>query len=226
MIGCRSLLNTRQSRSNFWSRVRYFYQVVFTQTTGDFNSDFGLGSGILFQYLVVLDYAFLTPPDKLKDLHDKDLTRVIKRPLKERALWAIKLYSNPRGIGWAHEPSHLPPRPSPSIPRSRFVISRILLAICCFLVIGGRNLVENAYADKLVTGEPLHQRALRVLSFGSAIVCMLSGVNALISACAVGCGISSPESWPQLFGTPLQVWSIGIFWRRFWHQMIRRVSAL
>jgi hypothetical protein len=208
----------------------YLYRIIFTQTTGDFNNDFGLGPTIIVQYMLALDYALLTPPESLKDFNQGDIARVTKRSFKKRVLWTLKLFSNPRGIGWAHEPSHLPPRPSSSTPRSTFVISRILLATCCFLIFGGASLFDAAYAntitaDKLLTGAPLHRRVLGVLSFGLGGVSVISGLNAILSAGAVGCGFSSPERWPLLYGSPLQVWSIRRFWRRFWHQMIRRVSA-
>ena len=208
----------------------YSYQVIFTQTTGDFNNDFGLGAAILIQYIVALDYALLTPADILRDFYDNDRTRVTQRPLKQRVVWALKVSSNPRCIGWAHEPPYLPPRPLPSTPRSNFVFSRIFLATCCFLIVGGTRHFDAVFsgtttANKLLTGAPLHRRVVGVLCFGLGGVCMISGVNATLSAVIVGCGLSSPERWPLLFGSPLEVWSIRRFWRRFWHQMIRRVSA-
>src|SRR5260221_6855014 len=129
----------------------YFYQVIFTQTTGDFSNDFGLGSAIIGQYLVALDLGLLTPPEQLKDFYDKDQTSVTQRPLKKRIIWALKLYLNPRGIGWTHEPSHLPHRPSPSTPRSRFVFSRVVFAIFCFLTIQGMLRFNAAYVDKAIT---------------------------------------------------------------------------
>jgi hypothetical protein len=207
-----------------------FHRIIFTQTTGNFNIDFALGTAILVQYMLVLDIALLTPPENLKDFHDNDPTRVVERPLKKRVLWAFKLFSNPRGIGWAHEPSHLPHRPSPSTPRSRFVISRILYATCCFCIAGGASIFDATYAGmitaELLTGAPLHRRVVGVLSFGLAALCMISGNHAVLAASVVGCGVSSPEKWPLLFGPPLQVWSIKSFWRRFWHQLIRRVRLI
>jgi len=210
----------------------YSYQVILTETTGDFNVDFGIGSTILSQYLVNLDYALLTPPDKSKDFHDNNPTSITKRPLKERILWAFQLFSNPRGIGWAHEPSHLPPRPSPSTPRSRFVFSRLCLSTCYFLGTAGIKRLDAAYlyaitaAGKLLTDAPLHLRVLGVLSFGLGGVCVLCGINAFLSALVISCGLSSPERWPLFFGSPLELWSIRRFWRRFWHQGVRRVSVL
>jgi hypothetical protein len=208
----------------------HFYRTIFTQTTGNFNSDFVFGSGVLFEYIAILDFALLTPPENLKDFHDNDPTRVTKRSLKKRVLWALKLFPNPRGIGWAHEPLHIPLRPSPLTPRSTFVISRILHATSCFLLVGGTYLFDISYAgvtraDKLLIGAPLHRRVVGVLSFGLSSLGMISGVNAAFAASAVGCGFSSPERWPLQFGSPLQVWSIKRFWRIFWHQMTRKVSA-
>lgn len=206
----------------------YLFQVISIQTTGDFNADFGLGSAIIVQYLLALGYAFLTPPEKLKDFQDKCTTSVAERPLGQRVLWTLKLFSNPRGIGWAHEPSYLPPRPSPSTPRSTFVISRILLAAGCFSIVSISHYFVDTYvafvtADLLVTGAPFRWRVSAVFNFAIGGICMLSGLNATISAAVVGCGFSVPERWPHLFGSPLQIWSIRRVWRRFWHQMIRQV---
>jgi len=48
----------------------------------------------------------------------------------------------------------------------------------------------------------------------------------MLSAVVVGCGYSSPERWPRLFGSFFELWSVGRFWRRFWHQGIRRILLI
>ena len=206
------------------------HRMILTQTTGNFNTDYTLGSGAIFQYIAILDFALLTPLENLRNLHEKDQTGVAKRPFNQRVHFALRLLPNIRGIGWSHEPSHLPPRPSPSTPRSRFVVSRILHATCCFFIAYRASLLNISYAkettvDKLLTGAPLDLRARGVLSYGLNIFCMIFATHAVVAASVVGCGFSSPERWPLLLGSPLQVWSIRRFWRRFWHQMIRRVGG-
>jgi hypothetical protein len=206
----------------------YTYRVIFTQTSGDFNIDYSLGLSLISVYLVTLEFAFLTSPETSRD---NDQTRVAQRPFKKRLIWALKPFSNPRCIGETGEPSFLPPH-WPSLPstRSRFVLSRISLATCFFVVASGADAFHAAYAnkttaDKLVTGAPFQWRVLLVLTFGLATLCRLSCINSALSVGIVGCGLSSPERWPLLFDSPLQAWSIQRFWRRFWHQMIRRVCT-
>jgi hypothetical protein len=95
-----------------------------------------MGSGIVVQYLIGVDYALFSSPADLIDYCDRDASTVTQRSFKKRVQWTLRLYSNPRGIGWAHEPTNLPPRPSPSTSRSKFVFSRILFAIGCFASLG------------------------------------------------------------------------------------------
>ena len=208
----------------------YVCRMILTQSSGNFTVDYGIGSGAILQYITTLDYALLTPVENFKNLHDKDQTAVAKRPFNQRVRFALTLLTSVRGIGWSHEPSHLPPRPSPSTPRSKFVISRILLATSCFFLAYRASLLDVAYAksttaDKLLTGAPLYLRARGVLSCGLGLLCKIFGGHSAVAAGAVGSGLSSPERWPLLFGSPLEAWSIGRFWRRFWHQNVRRVSA-
>jgi len=78
-------------------------------------------------------------------------------------LEALDGHTNP------HISSHLPPRPSPSTPRSRFVFSRLFLSTCYFLGTAGIKRLDAAYlyaitaAGKLLTDAPLHLRVLGVL---------------------------------------------------------------
>lgn len=206
------------------------YRTIFTQTTGDFASDLGSGSGFLSQYLIGSAYALFLSPEDLVDYCDGEVLKVTQRPFRKRVEWTLRLYSNPRGIGWAHEPLHLPHRPSSSTPRWKFFFSRILFAIGCFSSIGVVYVVNASNPGLTTPGLLLSEaslpwRLLGVIGFGLGGIFMISGVNSLLSAVIVGCGYSSPSRWPWLFGSPFQLWSIRRFWRRFWHQMIRGVST-
>ena len=206
------------------------YQIIFTQTTGDFTVDLTLGSAFLAQYFIGVDYALLSSPEDFLDYCDRDASKVSQRSFKKRVEWTLRLYANPRGIGRAHEPPLLPPRPFPSTPRFKFVVSRILYAIGCFSGVG-MLVVLNASNPGLTTPgmllieAPLHWRALGTTAFGLGAFFVISASNSISSAVVVGCGYSSPERWPMHFGSLFEMWSIGRFWRRFWHQAIRRVNA-
>jgi len=206
------------------------YRIIFTQTTGEFAADLGIGSAILAHYLAGTDYALFTPPEDLIDYCDEDSLKIAQRSFKKRLQWTLRLYSNPRGIGWAHEPSYLPNRPSPSTSRRKFVFSRILHGIGCILGIGVIYVVDASNPGlttqgMLLSEAPLHWRALGASGFGLGGLFTISGVNSILAAFVVGCGYSSPERWPWMFGSPFQLWSIRRFWRRFWHQAIRKVNT-
>jgi hypothetical protein len=34
--------------------------------------------------------------------------------------------------------------------------------------------------------------------------------------------LDTPESWPPLFGSPLEAWTIRRFWGKFWHKLSAR----
>src|SRR5258707_1929616 len=208
-----------------------YYRIIFTQTTGDFAADLAIGSGILANYLVGADYALITSPETLMDYCGGNSLKIAQRSFKKRLQWTLRLYTNPRGVGWAHEPSLLPNRPSPSTSRREFVFSRVLCIIGCVLGIGVIYVVDASNPGlttpgMLLSEAPLHWRGLGTTCFGLGGVFAISGVNSILAAFFVGCGYSSPERWPWIFGSPFQLWSITRLWRRFWHQMIRRVNNL
>ena len=206
------------------------YEIIFTQTTGDFAVDLTLGSAFVVQYLIGADYALLSSPEDLLDYCDRDSLKVSQRSFKKRLQWTLRLHANPRGIGWAHEPANLPPRPSPSTPRFKFVVSRILYIIGCFFGLGMVYVLDASNPGLTTPGmllieAPLHWRALGVTSFGLGGFLTISALNSMLSAVVVGCGYSSPARWPTLFGSLFELWSIRNFWGRFWHQTIRRVNT-
>ena len=202
--------------------------IIFTQTTGDKGGDQGLGSVLLAYYLAVVDYVLLTRPDDLRDIKDR-ATKMAERSFKSRVIWAMKLYTNPRGIGCVHEVPNLR-NLSPSTPRRKFVIHRTtytvisIFAICVAWVVNAFNPALTT-PGKVLTDAPFYLRALGVAGFAMAVVGRMTAIHSSLAVFMVGCGLTSPERWPFLFGTPLQAWSIKRFWRRVWHQLFRKVGS-
>jgi hypothetical protein len=138
------------------------FDTVLIRTTGSKAGNFGVGSVIVAQFFCVIDLVLLTPAENLKD---KDTSRITERSFGKRVLWALELYINPRGIGWSHEPSHLPPRPSPSTPGWDFVVSKISHVIVCVIL---ECLAEVAITSNpgitnegmVLSEAPFHWRAL------------------------------------------------------------------
>ena len=193
-----------------------FCYIISTQTTGDKGGDNGIGSALLAHYLAVIDYVLLTRPDDLRNIRDKDTTKMAERSFRSRVIWAMKLYTNPRGIGRVHEVPNIQNRPLPSTPRWKFVVNRATYTVISVSAVGVA-LVVNAFnpalttPGKVLTDAPLHLRALGVVGFAVAGAGLLSAIHSSLAAITVGCGFSSPERWPYLFGTPLQAWSIKRF---------------
>ena len=194
------------------------YHLITKTTTQDLIVDVSLGSAILTQLVVVFDMIFITHPDTLRNFQDSYSGKITERPFKERALWAYNLYTNPRGIGWAHESPHLPNRPSPSTPRWRFVGTRVIRALL-YLVLEWTAHVLNSSNPGLTTSSvpfyrsALQWRALAALGIGVVTYARLNLMHCLLSASVVACGFSAPERWPNLFGSPLLAWNLQQFWR-------------
>ncbi|KIM39284.1 hypothetical protein M413DRAFT_19814 [Hebeloma cylindrosporum] len=203
------------------------YHLITKTTTQDLAADLGLGSAILTQLLIAFDLMFITHPDTLTNFQDSHTGKITERPFKERALWAYNLYTNPRGIGWAHESPHLPSRPSPSTLPWKFVCVRIFRALL-YIILECIAYVLNASNPGMTTPSvplshsALHWRALGVIGFGVAGYARINMMHCLLSAGVVACGFSTPERWPNIFGSPLQAWSVQQFWRKVWHQMLRK----
>ena len=82
----------------------------------------GFVVGLLF---TASDCIFLT--DVQRELFVKGQKEpAFRLSLFERIRWATSLLINPRCIGWSHEPTHaLPPRPSPSVTRWKFIFPEL-----------------------------------------------------------------------------------------------------
>jgi hypothetical protein len=202
----------------FAALVWISHHLITKTTTHDLTADLGLGSAILTQLSFAMDIMFVTHPDTLQNLQDSRAGMITARPFKQRVVWAYNFYTNPRGIGWAHEPQHLPSRPSPSTPRWEFVGNRLLFALLSFLL-ECISYVFNASNPGMTTPgilfsqSALRWRALGVASFGAAGFARMNALHCVLSASLVVCGFSTPEKWPYLFGSPLQAWSVQQFWR-------------
>ena len=194
------------------------YYLITKTTTQDLVVDTSLGTTILAQLVAVFDMMFITHPDTLKNFQDSHSGKITERPFKERALWAYNFYTNPRGIGWAHESPHLPSRPSPSTPRWRFVGTRVIRALLYMALEFIAQLLNSSNPGLTTSSVPfshsaLQLRTLGVVGVGVGAYARINLMHCLISASVVACGFSAPERWPNLFGSPLLAWNLQQFWR-------------
>lgn len=203
------------------------YLVCYT-TTGDVTVNQGLGSSILIQLMAAADYILIT--DVQKDIYPKGRPPGMKGVEADEALMkrfrrALSLYTAPRGIGWSFELRILP-KPSTK-PRFAFVLSRIARALAGTLIGTFASVMVNS--NPALSGNTLSMRDMGwfyhttgVFAFALNIVARIFAVHSALAAFCVGIGISGPQEWPDLFGSPFDAYSVQRFWGRTWHQLLRR----
>ncbi|KIJ91659.1 hypothetical protein K443DRAFT_685834 [Laccaria amethystina LaAM-08-1] len=203
------------------------YLVCYT-TTGDVTVDQGLGTAILSQLMVAADYILIT--DIQRDIYPKDQPPRVKGPeaditLKKRFRRALSLYTTPRGIGWSFEPRTLP-KPSTK-PRFAFVSSRIARALAGMLIRTFASAMVNS--NPALSGNTLSVRDMGwfyhttgVFAFALNAVAQINTLHCVLAAFCVGVGISGPQEWLDLFGSPFDAYTVQRFWGRTWHQLLRR----
>ncbi|KAJ7240390.1 membrane bound O-acyl transferase family-domain-containing protein [Mycena haematopus] len=196
-----------------------------------------LTSTFWFAYLLVAsDYILLTDVQReLRQVPDAVDTRspsitikdIEKAPVQMRLKWALQLFFNPRGVGWAHEPRFVfASRAPPNTPRMNFIV-RQLACLCWYLLLFDLANLHARWnpAFHLRVGMVSAGWKWRVVgTLGWAIACY-SGM--LIAHCSasiicVGLCVSRPQDWPPLFGTLMDATSVRTFWARGWHQLFRR----
>jgi hypothetical protein len=173
--------------------------------------------------VVASDYILLT--DVQRELHRVgDRVPIPNAKLRSRLMWALELFSNPRGLGWDHEPkSILPPRPN--LSRVQFLVSRLVYLATCLLVNDVASIVIRANPLFMRDAPPFSEQPLLwrcggVLLFAIMIAMQIIIPNALYSILAVGSGMSQPDMWPRIMGSLGDAYTV----RRFWGYGIRFVS--
>lgn len=113
-----------------------------------------------------------------------------------------------------------------SSARNRFVISRVILSVLCLaafqfsLLYRLRSpsfnpvLHEDAHGDEMFirAHSSLLRRFWEVLVWAAGTISEMSLLQATAAAISVGVGVSEPEDWPPMFGSPMHAYSV----RRFW----------
>ena len=207
----------------------------------------GLGTAILFQLMVAADYIVI---DVQRGIYPKDPPPRMKGagvdiPLMKRFYRALSLYTSPRGIGWSFE---LQTRPKPSMkPRLAFVSSRIAFASTLIRTFASAMINSNPALSRntlLLRDMGWFYHTTGVFAFALNSVAQIDTVHCVLAAFCVGVGISGPQEWLDLFGSPFDAYSVQRFWgyvrwnpdvldltetllsRRTWHQLLRRVSFI
>ncbi|KAJ7690228.1 membrane bound O-acyl transferase family-domain-containing protein, partial [Mycena rosella] len=151
-------------------------------------------------------------------------------PLAQRVRWAMNLFLNPRGVGWAHEPrAALSPPPPPTTPRTAFLARQLAQLFAALLVLDLANLhARRNPAFRLQTGlaaAGLPWRVLGTLVWAAGAAATFSLVHSTASIVCVALRVSRPCDWPPLFGSLADMRSVRTFWARGWHQLLRRTLS-
>ena len=137
-----------------------------------------------------------------------------KMSYKDRLWWATNLSGNARGIGWTHEPPHLPPRPSST--RGKFILSQLMWMVLYFLQFDISNIFVRANPCFATGGPSLTafgwlwgSTAWPFVSLAHSTMSMLYMAYSIVS---VAVGMSEPRDWPHLFGSPLNGYTLRNCW--------------
>ena len=173
---------------------------------------------IVILLLMASDFLLLTDVQRELRLIGQPKS-ISDAPLSDRLIWAVKLVTTPRGIGWAHEPTvALPPRPT-NLTRGQFIVSRVKwLVFYVLLFVLGQTIVRHNPSFH-ITAPPIVEQGLLLRSYAlSAFVLNTWSILAILgniipSLVLVTAGLSEPSEWPHLFGSWSDAYTIHKFWR-------------
>ncbi|KAA8897512.1 hypothetical protein FN846DRAFT_963550, partial [Sphaerosporella brunnea] len=128
------------------------------------------------------------------------------------AAWEV--YINRRLVAAPPPP---PPHSQPSRSRTRFVIWHLARAAAYFLLLAVLEPQFPTAANVLTSSLP--RRVVRANVAIGSIYLLLSLMHSFVAAVSVLMRMSSPASWPPLFGSLSTCHSVRNVWR-FWHQLL------
>jgi hypothetical protein len=192
--------------------------LVFYTTRADMASKYAMSSIVFSLIFFSLDLTVLTEvQNELRLVGQK--TSISTASLSDRFWWALRLFSSPRGIGWAHEPTaHILPHPTTS--RVRFLWDQLLRTAKYIIIFDVIRVLSysNPYFQKggpSLTDAGLLWR-ITVLAHAITSYANLERVYAICSIVSVGSGVTLPGDWPPLVGYLGDAYTV----RRSWGQVM------
>jgi hypothetical protein len=183
----------------------------------DFVKGTNMGSGLF----MASDYLLLCLDVQDDIRFDGQKEGMRTKPLKERMVWAFRLFTNPRGVGTNIEATtHLPPRPSRNEPGKTYILKQIAwVAFYCplwYMVVkfnkwNTRFSQELWLAGETLVGYPWWWQFTVWAIIIDAYMAMVV-IHSVVSAISVGLNISKPHDWPPIFASPLEAYTL----RRYW----------
>ncbi|KAJ6576560.1 membrane bound O-acyl transferase family-domain-containing protein [Mycena vulgaris] len=195
-------------------------------STGHLTQNWLTGHMLVIEVFTASDYLLVT-----KDVHDlrqsDRLTSISESPFSERLKWAQKLTLNPRGIGWAHEPTDaLPPKPTTSRPS--FLVSQVLhfawyTALLEVVGLAARSIPVLHKDSHGLGSNGWLQQLLSVFTLGMSLYTSACLRGCIFRILFVGLGVWDPHECPDLFDSWQHAYTVRKFWGKFWHQILRRL---
>jgi hypothetical protein len=163
---------------------------------------------------------------------------------KERWIYAYKIWCDPqRRIDWSNLPQCIRKGSTLPLHRVGFVLRRVAKLVFCWAlqlyVVGSIPMYFHLTSMDLAPSREGYIRRLLIPQFGPPITLRESKIRLFMSyywiwmsylmldTCHIILSIffvavvriDEPEEWRPLFGSPLQAYTIGRFWTRFWHRL-------
>ncbi|KIM57008.1 hypothetical protein SCLCIDRAFT_51832, partial [Scleroderma citrinum Foug A] len=207
-------------------------------------TNIALSTGIVIFSGRSIAWAFVKEPFRRLPFQDKDSAPHGKRSnipvdVSEsqgnnicKALWdACDLVLNVRGIGWSWSCSRYARYGTPQ-SRAKFLLKTIAHIACDALaadvaVETARTILPATTGPMTIidTNLPFPQQLLHasILSaiYISVIYFMVDLYYRTVAFCCVAVLLHRPEQWPPLFDDPWRSTSLGDFWGKRWHQLLR-----
>ncbi|KAK2461015.1 hypothetical protein APHAL10511_006956 [Amanita phalloides] len=205
----------------------YFFQSALQYRTP---LEYTYACGALAQIFVASSYILLT--DVQRKLFIKGQKKPAHQlPLLERVKWAAKLYTSSRGTRWSHEPTHaLPPHPSPSITRSKFLLQEIRTLVWEIVLYEAIVTYAKSSPSFAVNGHSIGEddmfwRIVNVLGVGFGAIVAIRMVHRMLCIPCVAIGFSEPQDCVPIFGDFRDAYTLRNFWGHVWHQLLRWVGV-
>ncbi|TFK71891.1 hypothetical protein BDN72DRAFT_764224 [Pluteus cervinus] len=199
--------------------------LLFFTSTGNLTRDDIVGSVMLAYLFTATDYILLTDVQRELRLQGQ------KGPISDASLlsrlqWGLKLFTSPRGVGWAHEVPHLPARPRHS-SRTAFVFLQLawmgVYALAYDLIgIFSRWNFSCLHQNACFTHIAWLWRIRVLFGFMGSAYSMTCIMFCIVSILSVVSHASEPKDWPPLYGRWVEAYTLRRFWSRTWHQLLRR----
>jgi hypothetical protein len=166
-----------------------------------------------------------TPKDRNDGIIEDDCTT-----LWQRFIWALRLNTTPRGVGWNWRVKGVPSHPDASLAKWPF-IRKSLLKVLYHTTLQQLTIIALGFSQYLqeqstsTSTSPLLHTSSNIAIAWSIVIYVWHGLQmiySLAAAATVGINLCSPWEWPPILDRVGEGWSVRHMWSAAYHQIIRR----